>query len=73
MPERAEIISVPVLIMAGGSSPLGEGPRSKNLYETVSSTDKELKLSPELLHEIFNEPEHPQVFADLEAWLEPRL
>jgi alpha-beta hydrolase superfamily lysophospholipase len=26
-----------------------------------------------LLHEIFNEPEHPQVMADMEVWLEAHL
>jgi alpha-beta hydrolase superfamily lysophospholipase len=26
-------------------------------------------LYPELLHEIFNEPEHPQVLADMAGWL----
>jgi alpha-beta hydrolase superfamily lysophospholipase len=31
----------------------------------VGSPDKTLKLYPELLHEIFNEPEHPQVLADM--------
>jgi alpha-beta hydrolase superfamily lysophospholipase len=36
----------------------------------VGSADKTLKLYPELLHEIFNEPEHPQVLADMAAWLE---
>ena len=73
MGERAKTISLPVLIMAGGSSPLGEGPRSRNLYETVASKDRTLKLYPELLHEIFNEPEHPQVLGDLEDWLEKRI
>jgi alpha-beta hydrolase superfamily lysophospholipase len=56
--------------MAGAASPLGDGPRSQALYDVVGSTDKTLKLYPELLHEIFNEPEHPQVLADMAAWLE---
>ena len=70
LPELAKTIKLPVLIMAGAASPLGDGPRSEALYEVVASEDKTLKLYPELLHEIFNEPEHPQVLADMAAWLE---
>lgn len=73
LPAPARSITMPIMIMAGASSPLGDGPRAQALYDTVSSQDKTLKLYPDLYHEIFNEPEHPAVMADLEAWLEPRL
>ena len=69
----ARSITMPIIIMAGADSPLGDGPRSEALFEAVSSSDKTLKLYPELYHEIFNEPEHPVVMADLEAWLDARL
>jgi acylglycerol lipase len=39
----------------------------------LGSEDKTLKLYEGLLHEIFNEPEHPMVMADLEAWLESHI
>jgi acylglycerol lipase len=71
--QLAPAIRLPILIMAGAASPLGDGPRSQALFEAVSSRDKTLKLYPELLHEIFNEPEWPEVMADMEAWLEPRV
>ncbi|MGE0060350.1 MAG: alpha/beta hydrolase, partial [Dehalococcoidia bacterium] len=58
---------------AGYASPLGDGPRSEALFEAVGSEDRTLKLYPELMHEIFNEPEHPQVLGDLNAWLEEHL
>jgi acylglycerol lipase len=61
-------IKLPVLIMAGNGGP--DGARSKVLYEYIGSADKTLKLYEGLLHEIFNEPEHSQVMADLEEWLE---
>jgi acylglycerol lipase len=73
LPDRVGEIRLPILIMAGAASPLGDGPRSQALFEDVGSKDKILKLYPELMHEIFNEPEHPAVFADMEAWLEKRL
>lgn len=73
LPELAGQITLPILIMAGAASPLGDGPRSEALFAAVSSPDKTLHLYPELLHEIFNEPEHPQVFADMQAWLDRRM
>jgi alpha-beta hydrolase superfamily lysophospholipase len=60
-------IKLPALIMAGNGGP--DGARSRVLYERIGSPDKTLKLYEGLLHEIFNEPEHPRVMADLEAWL----
>jgi alpha-beta hydrolase superfamily lysophospholipase len=73
LPERVKEIKLPILIMAGGASPLGDGPRSQVLFEDVGSADKTLKLFPELMHEIFNEPEHLTVLSDMEAWLEHHL
>jgi len=43
------------------------------LYARVSSRDKTLKLYEGFYHEIFNEPECEQVFADVEAWLATRV
>lgn len=73
LPELAGTIRLPILIMAGAASPLGDGPRSEALFEVVSSQDKTLKLYPDLLHEIFNEPEWPNVMDDMAAWLERRI
>jgi acylglycerol lipase len=69
LPTMARAITLPVLIMAGGASPLGEGAGSRVLFDTVSSQDKTLKVYDGLMHEIYNEPERDQVFADLHAWL----
>jgi acylglycerol lipase len=73
LPAEVPAIRVPILVMAGEDSPLGDGPRSRALYEAVGSEDKTLLLWPDLLHEIFNEPEHPQVLGEMEQWLEARL
>lgn len=73
LPALARQITLPILIMAGYASPLGDGPRSEALYEAVASPDRTLKLYPDLMHEIFNEPEHPQVLADLARWLDEHL
>ncbi len=71
LPELVPQIKLPVLIMAGNGGT--DGARSQVLYEFIGSKDKTLKLYEGLLHEIFNEPEHPQVLGDLEAWLEAHL
>lgn len=70
-PEIVPQISIPVLIMAGNGGP--DGARSQVLYEYIGSRDKTLKLYEGLLHEIFNEPEYPQVMSDMESWLDAHL
>jgi len=70
--DLARQITLPIIIMAGSGSSLGDGPRSEAMYEVVTSPDKTLKLYDGLYHEIFNEPERALVFADLEAWLDSR-
>jgi alpha-beta hydrolase superfamily lysophospholipase len=73
LPQQVPAIKLPILIMAGAAALSGDGPRSKALYEAVGSKDKTLKLYEGLYHEIFNEPEYPQVMADMEAWLNAHM
>jgi alpha-beta hydrolase superfamily lysophospholipase len=70
LPRDAASITLPILIMAGAASPLGDGPRSEALYAVVPSRDKTLKLYDGLMHEIFNEPQHREIMAEMEAWLD---
>jgi alpha-beta hydrolase superfamily lysophospholipase len=65
------LITLPALVMAGDDVP--DGARSRTLFEALASSDKTLKLYAGLRHEIFNEPEHPQVMADLAEWLDDRV
>jgi acylglycerol lipase len=64
-------IELPVIIMAGDGCT--DGVRSGNLYDSIGSKDRTLKRYPDLMHEIFNEPEHPQVMDDLELWFEAHI
>jgi acylglycerol lipase len=68
---RVQQIKLPAIIMAGNGGP--DGARSRVLFERIGSKDKTLKLYEGLLHEIFNEPEYPQVMADMEAWLKEHI
>jgi acylglycerol lipase len=69
----APSLTLPLLVMVGDASPLGEGPRGQHLYDTASSEVKRIHRYPDLLHEIFNEPEHREVMADMERWLKGLL
>lgn len=67
MYEQVPQIKLPVLIMAGAAG--ADGKRSQVLFDRIGSQDKTFKPYAGLLHEIFNEPEYPQVMADMEEWL----
>jgi len=69
LPEQMPKIKLPVLIMHGSADQLSDPAGSKLLYERAGSKDKTLKLYDGFYHEIYNEPEHKQVMADVEAWL----
>lgn len=69
LPPQMPQIKLPVLIMHATADRLSNPEGSRMLYELVNSKDKTLKWYEGLYHEIFNEPEHIQVLADMEAWL----
>jgi alpha-beta hydrolase superfamily lysophospholipase len=70
---RAGEITLPILMLHGGEDKMTAPAGSELLHQTVSSTDKTLKIYPELYHEIFNEPEKDAVMADVVAWLDQRF
>jgi alpha-beta hydrolase superfamily lysophospholipase len=66
-------ISLPVLIMQGTEDRLSHPDSGKFMYNSISSKDKTLKCYEGLFHEIFNEPRHALVFADMRQWLDERI
>jgi alpha-beta hydrolase superfamily lysophospholipase len=66
---RAGEIHLPLLLLHGGDDALASPEGSRFLNEHAGAADKTLKIYPGLYHEIFNEPERLEVFADMEAWL----
>lgn len=66
-------ITLPILIMHGSADTLTPPSGSNTLHDGVRSTDKTLTFYPNLLHEIHNEPEQNQVFADMTTWLDKRV
>ena len=65
---RAAKITLPILILHGGADAMASPEGSKFLAEQVSSKNKRLEIYPGLYHEIFNEPEHDQIFEDISKW-----
>jgi len=66
-------ITLPVLILQGTADRLVDPAGSQMIYDRVSSTDKTLHFYEGLYHEILNEPEKDQVFADVVTWLEAHV
>jgi alpha-beta hydrolase superfamily lysophospholipase len=66
-------ITLPFLAMQGSEDHLVDPDGAQILYEKAGSKDKTLKIYKGLYHEIFNEPEYPQVLKDVENWLEARV
>ncbi len=69
LPNEMSEIRLPILIMHGTADRLSAPKGSEMLYERLNSKDKTLKLYDGFYHEIFNEPGHEQVLADMENWL----
>ena len=69
LPSQMWKVHLPVLIMHGTADQLSSPRGSEVLYDRLSATDKTLKLYHGFYHEIFNEPGHDHVFADMDAWL----
>lgn len=71
--QRAPEIQIPLLILHGGADSMTSAEGSQFLHNHAGSKDKTLSIYPGLYHEIFNEPERLQVYADVESWLAERL
>ncbi|MBQ9648659.1 MAG: lysophospholipase [Oscillospiraceae bacterium] len=70
-------MNTPVLFISGAMDPVGDlGKGATKAYESFKKAgvrDVELKLYPGLRHEILNEKEKDQVYADIWAWVEKRV
>ncbi len=73
MPARAPGITAPLLVVHGEDDQLVSAEGSRHLVRCVGSLDCELKVYPELYHEVFNEPERDRVLDDVVGWIQARL
>src|SRR5215212_1697365 len=72
MPQRAPALTAPLLVVHGEQDKLIPVRGSKRLMEFVGSRDAELKVYPQLYHEVFNEPEQATVLNDVASWIAAR-
>ncbi|HPZ94946.1 MAG: alpha/beta hydrolase [Mycobacterium sp.] len=73
MPAKAPAITAPLLVVHGEDDQLVSAEGSRRLVQHIGSTDVELKVYPDLYHEVFNEPEREQVLNDVTDWITARL
>lgn len=66
---RATAIQLPILILHGGDDKINSVEGSKELFEKVSSADKQLLIYPGGVHEPHNDIDRAQVALDVEEWL----
>ena len=71
--DNAKLINVPIKIMHGSADVMTAPEGSQLLHDTVESKDKTINLYDGLYHEIFNEPEKEQIFAELVSWMDSRI
>jgi acylglycerol lipase len=69
-PARLPGLSVPLMVVHGSADTLVPVGNGRTAHRLAGSSDKTLKVYEGLFHEVFNEPEHPTVLADVLAWLD---
>lgn len=70
---RADELRLPLLLMHGDADSMTAVEGSRSLAREMAAEHASLRIYPGLYHEIFNEPEQQQVFADLLEWLQSKL
>ena len=63
-------VALPMLLLHGEQDALCPVEGSRRFHADLRVHGSALRCYPELRHEIFNEPEAEQVFADLLRWVE---
>ncbi len=66
-------VTLPMLVLHGGSDRLVSPKGSELVVEKAGSTDLTYKVYDGLYHEIFNEPEQDEVLDDVVTWLDKHL
>ena len=66
-------INLPLLLLHGKADYLVDPVSTQFLYDLVSSENKKIIYYEGFYHEIYNEPEHEQVFEDVSSWLNKQL
>jgi alpha-beta hydrolase superfamily lysophospholipase len=66
-------VTIPLLLIHGGSDPLNSPDGTRSFFEKVTFPDKEMKIYPGSYHEVHNDLDFLQVMRDMAHWLERHL
>jgi len=66
-------VTLPVGIFAGGSDPIADVKLAQAFYGRCGSADKSFKIYEGALHEVLNETNRAEVYADINAWIEKHI
>jgi alpha-beta hydrolase superfamily lysophospholipase len=70
--QRAGEIRLPALFLVGEADRIADPARSRQVYERLGSTQKQIVIYPGFFHEVLNEVERVRVVHDLLTWLNQR-
>ena len=65
-------VEVPTLVLHGGADPIVLPCGSRKFFENLKASGSDLRIYPELRHEIFQEPEGEDVLGDVIRWIDER-
>jgi acylglycerol lipase len=65
-------LTIPLLVVHGSADSLVPVEAGRTAHRLAGSRDKTIHVYEGLFHEVFNEPEHPKVLADVLTWLDAR-
>ncbi len=66
-------IRLPVLILHGGADRVNAAAGAQRFYEGIAGADKTIKVYPGCYHRLHYDLDHPQVIADMVAWMNSHL
>ncbi len=72
-PGQLPNLRVPLLVVHGSADALVNVESGKTAHRLAGSADKTLKIYEGFFHEVFNEPEHARVLADVLDWTDAHL
>ncbi len=71
--DGGQSITISMLIMHGGADSMAAADGSRLLHDRLASKDKTLIVYDDLFHEIFNEPEGPDIHTTVVDWVNARI
>lgn len=67
--DNASKINIPTLLLHGTGDKVTDSNATREFYEKLSLTDKEIKLYPDLYHELFREVEKEKIEKEIIDWV----